>query len=223
MAPIAFDASTFEIWGALLHGARCALSPERTPSAKELGEFLKKHQVSTLWLTSALFNTVIDEAPEALTGIDQLLIGGEALSETSHVIRALALLPKAQIVNGYGPTESTTFTCCYQIPRKLNAMISSIPIGRPIANSQVYILDRYQQPVPIGVTGELYIGGDGLQPRGYLNQPELTGQKFISNPLSKDSHARLYKTGDLACYLPDGNIEFVGRTDNQVKVPGISD
>lgn len=219
MAPIAFDASTFEIWGALLHGARCALYPERTPSPKELGEFLKKHQVSTLWLTSALFNTVIDEAPEALTGIDQLLIGGEALS-TSHVIRALALLPKAQIVNGYGPTESTTFTCCYQIPRKLNAMTSSIPIGRPIANSQVYILDRYQQPVPIGVTGELYIGGDGLG-RGYLKQPELTGQKFISNPLSKDSQARLYKTGDLACYLPDGNIEFVGRTDNQVKIRDI--
>jgi aspartate racemase len=218
MAPIAFDASTFEIWGALLHGARCALYPKETPSPKELAKLLKKHQVSTLWLTSALFNTVIDEAPEALKGVSQLLIGGEALS-TFHVERALALLPQTQIINGYGPTESTTFTCCYPIPRELSASISSIPIGRPIGNSQVYILDRCHQPVPIGVTGELYIGGDGLA-RCYLNQPELTDQKFMLNPFSRDPQSRLYKTGDLGRYLQDGNIEFIGRTDNQVKIRG---
>jgi len=218
MAPIAFDASTFEIWGALLHGARCALYPEETPSPKELGKLLKKHQVSTLWLTSALFNTVIDEAPDALKGVSQLLIGGEALS-LSHVRRALTLLPHTQIINGYGPTESTTFTCCYRIPKELGKAINSIPIGRPIGNSQVYILDRYHQPVPIGVTGELYIGGDGLA-RCYLNQPELTDQKFMLNPFSRDPQSRLYQTGDLGRYLQNGNIEFIGRTDNQVKIRG---
>ena len=180
LAPTSFDASTFEIWGALLHGARCVLFPGKVPSPSELGNILRHYHISTLWLTASLCNAVIDEAPEALSEVRQLLIGGEALS-VSHVQRALELLPETQIINGYGPTESTTFTCCYAIPSRLNETISSITIGRPIANTEVYLLDSHLSPVPIGVTGELYIGGDGLA-RGYLNRPELTAEKFIPHP-----------------------------------------
>ncbi|MGH7846680.1 MAG: non-ribosomal peptide synthetase [Candidatus Binatia bacterium] len=218
LAPFSFDASTFEIWGALLHGAKCVLFPGTLPAASELGALLHKYNITSLWLTASLFNTVIDEAPQALSGIAQLLIGGEALS-VSHVRRALTLLPHTEIVNGYGPTEGTTFTCCYPIPRQLDDSASSIPIGRPIANTQVYVLDSHLAPVPVGVTGELYIGGDGLA-RGYLNRPELTADRFIPNPFSHEPGARLYKTADLARYRPDGNIEFLGRIDHQVKIRG---
>ncbi|MBS9394630.1 MAG: amino acid adenylation domain-containing protein [Dolichospermum sp. LBC05a] len=215
IAPISFDASTFEIWGALLHGGKCVLFPESIPTAKSLSEEIHKHGITVLWLTSALFNSIIDDDPQALSGIKQLLIGGEALS-LAHVNRAFETLPFTQIINGYGPTESTTFTCCYPIPRKLETTIESIPIGSPIANTQVYILDKYLQPVPIGVPGELHVGGAGLA-RGYLNRPELTQEKFIPNPFD---HSKLYKTGDLARYLPDGNIEYLGRIDHQVKIRG---
>jgi amino acid adenylation domain-containing protein/non-ribosomal peptide synthase protein (TIGR01720 family) len=218
LAPLSFDASTFEIWGALLHGARLVLFPERIPTYQELNETIQKQSVSTLWLTSSLFNSVIDEAPEALSGIRQLLIGGEALS-MPHVQRGLKLLPSTQILNGYGPTESTTFTCCYRIPKQMDKAIRSIPIGSPISNTEVYLLDHYLNPVPIGVRGELYIGGTGLA-RGYLNDPELTAEKFIPNPFSHEPGERVYKTGDLARYLPDGNIEFLGRLDHQVKIRG---
>ena len=217
-APISFDAATFEVWGALLHGGQSVLYPGKVPSPRELGEVLKKHRVDTLWLTAALFNTVIDDEPQTLSGVKQLVIGGEALS-VRHVTKGLVELPGTEIINGYGPTESTTFTCCYRIPPELDAGASSIPIGKPIANTQVYILDRYLNPVPIGVPGELHIGGDGLA-RGYLKRPELTAEKFIGNPFSSDAQSRLYKTGDLARYLPDGNIEFLGRIDDQVKIRG---
>jgi amino acid adenylation domain-containing protein len=215
MAPISFDASTFEIWGALLHGAKCVLFPGKIPTAENLREQIDKHGITILWLTAALFNSIIDDDEKALSGIKQLLIGGEALS-VAHVSRACQTLPETQIINGYGPTESTTFTCCHPIPRQIQTTIESIPIGRPIANTQVYILDQYLQPVPVGVPGELHIGGAGLA-LGYLNRPELTNEKFISNPFE---NSKLYKTGDLARYLPDGNIEYIGRIDNQAKIRG---
>jgi len=218
LAPISFDAAAFEVWGALLHGGKCVLFPGEVPSPRELGEVLKKHRVNTLWLTAALFNSVIDEGPQALSEIKQLLIGGEALS-VPHVKRGLAQLPNIKIINGYGPTESTTFACCYPIPHDLDDKLFSIPIGKPIGNTQIYILDRDLNPVPVSVPGELHIGGDGLA-RGYLNQPELTAEKFIPNPFSTEPGARLYKTGDRARYLSDGNIEFLGRVDNQVKIRG---
>jgi amino acid adenylation domain-containing protein len=218
MAPISFDASTFEVWGALLHGSRCVIFPDRIPTMEMLSHAIREHDVSTMWLTASLFNTVIDEAPDLLAGVKQLLIGGEALS-VDHVRRALDLLPSTQIINGYGPTESTTFACCYQIPRQLGDPVRSIPIGRPIGNTEVYLLDSYLRPVPIGVAGELHIGGAGLA-RGYLSQPQLTDEKFIPNPFSHKPGERLYKTGDLARYLPDGNIEFLGRFDQQVKIRG---
>jgi len=218
MASISFDASTFELWGALLHGARCVLFPGDIPTPKYLSDILHKHDITTLWMTVALFNAVIDDAPNAFLGIQQLLIGGEALS-VSHVLRAQEILPSTQIINGYGPTESTTFSCCYPIPRRLDSTIKSISIGCPIGNTQVYLLDAQLQPVPIGVAGELHIDGAGLA-RGYLNRPELTAQKFIPNPYRDELGSRLYKTGDLARYDSNGNIEFLGRIDNQVKLRG---
>ena len=218
MAPVAFDASTFEIWAALLHGGRCVLYPDSKLNLARLGSILSKYRVSILWLTSTLFNMVINEAPQILFGVKQLLIGGEALS-APHVRSALKLLPNTQIINGYGPTESTTFACSYKIPRQQDENRQSVPIGRPIANTLVYILDRHLNLAPVGVVGELYIGGDGLA-LGYHNRPELTAEKFIANPFSRDSGARLYKTGDRVRYAVDGNIEFLGRIDNQVKIRG---
>jgi aspartate racemase len=218
LAPVSFDASNLEVWGALLHGGQCILFTNESPTTQDLGVVLKKRRVSTLWLTASLFNAVVDEDPEILKNVEQLLIGGEALS-TVHVRNALQLLANTKLINGYGPTENTTFTCCYPIPRSLDSSVSSVPIGRPIANTQVYILDRHLQPVPIKAVGELHVGGDGLA-RGYLNQRELTAEKFIPNPFSSTPGARLYKTGDLARYLPDGTVEFLGRLDQQVKIRG---
>ncbi|HEX2523710.1 MAG TPA: amino acid adenylation domain-containing protein, partial [Terriglobia bacterium] len=217
MAPTSFDASTFELWGALLHGSRCVLYPEGLPNLKTLGDLIRHHQVTTLWLTASLFNTVIDDAPEILRPVRQLLIGGEALSVT-HVRRAKEQLPDTQIINGYGPTENTTFTCCHPIPKELDES-RSIPIGTPIANTQVYLLDRYLNPVPVGVVGELYAGGEGLA-RGYWFRPDLTAERFVPNPFGQTEGERLYQSGDLARYLPDGSIEFIGRTDHQVKIRG---
>lgn len=218
LSSLSFDASTFEIWGALLHGARCVLFAPPLPTLEDLERTIVGNHVTTLWLTSSLFNTVIDEAPAALTGVSQLLIGGEVLS-LKHVRKALGLLPMTQIINGYGPTENTTFTCCYRIPREMDENVRSIPIGRPISRTAVYILDENLTEVPPGQQGELYAGGDGLA-RGYVNRPDLTDQKFIRNLFDPLNRSRLYRTGDLVRLLDDGNIEFLGRVDDQVKLRG---
>lgn len=219
LAPISFDAATLEIWGALLHGGCCVLYPGNgIPDPKSLQQVIQDWRVTRMWLTAALFNTLVSEAPESLQGVTEILTGGEALS-IPHIRRAQELLPQTQLINGYGPTESTTFTCCYRIPRQLDENLTSIPIGRPIANTQIYILDQHLQPVPMGVPGELYIGGDGLA-REYINRPDLTQERFIPNPFSVDPTARLYRTGDLVRYLPDSNVEFIGRQDSQVKIRG---
>jgi amino acid adenylation domain-containing protein len=216
-APISFDASTFEIWGALLHGGCLVIFPGSVPTAPELGELIRQERISTLWLTASLFTAILDEDPEALRPVRQLITGGEAVPVAS-VRTALGALPDTELIDGYGPTEGTTFTCCYRLPRDFQDA-ASVPIGRPIGNTQVYILDPRLQPVPIGVPGELYIGGDGLG-RGYLNQPTLTQEKFIPDPFNQRAGARLYRTGDLARYRADGNIEFLGRLDDQVKIRG---
>jgi len=215
LAPISFDASTFEIFGALLHGGQLVLYPKPMPTPAELGQVLTQHHVTTLWLTASLYNAVIDQHPQALASVAQLLIGGEALS-VAHVRRGLEQLPNTTIINGYGPTEGTTFTCCYPIPRPLAENLGSIPIGRPIGNTQVYVVDRHMNPVPVGVPGELLIGGDGLA-RGYLHDEALTAQKFIDHPFAT---GKLYRTGDRVRYLADGTVEFLGRLDDQVKVRG---
>ncbi len=213
---VSFDAATFEIWGSLLNGAKLVLMPPDLPSLEELGQAIQTHKVTTLWLTAGLFTLMVDHHKESLTGVRQLLVGGDVVS-VPHVRKALEL-EGLTIINGYGPTENTTFTCCYPVT-ELPETISSFPIGRPIKNTTVYVLDSKMQPVPIGVTGELYIGGDGLA-NGYLNRPDLTEERFVPNPYSTDPQARLYRTGDLVRYLPDGLIEFIGRIDNQVKVRG---
>jgi amino acid adenylation domain-containing protein len=219
LAPISFDAATLELWGPLLNGGRCVLFPgSGLPDPRDLEWVIRDYGVTTLWLTASLFNTLITEAPEVLAPVRELLTGGEALS-VPHIRRAQAQLPHTQLINGYGPTESTTFTCCYRIPRSLPADCTKIPIGYPINRTQVYILDEQQQPVPPGQPGELYIGGDGLA-QGYLNLPEKTRDRFVPNPFTTDPQARLYRTGDVVQQRPDGAIEFIGRQDNQVKLRG---
>jgi amino acid adenylation domain-containing protein len=216
-APSTFDASTFEVWGCLLNGARLVIMPPDLPSLEELGETLRRYRITTLWLTSGLFHQMVDKRLDDLQRVRQLLAGGDVLS-VSHVHKFLRRAEHKRLINGYGPTENTTFSCCYEMTAE-SEISSSVPIGRPISNTQIYILDRHQQLVPVGVTGEIYIGGEGLA-RGYLNRPELTAERFIAHPYSKEEGARLYRTGDRGRYLNDGRIEFLGRVDGQVKVRG---
>ncbi|MDB6110672.1 MAG: amino acid adenylation protein, partial [Pedosphaera sp.] len=215
LAPISFDASTFEIWGCLLNGGRLVMLPPAPPSLSELADAIEKHQVTTAWFTAGLFHQIIEENLESLKPLRQILAGGDVLSPP-HIRKALSSLGSCRLINGYGPTENTTFTTCYPIPPNFDGA-HSVPIGRPVANTQCYVLDAQLQPVPIGVPGELYTGGDGLA-WGYLNQSEQTAEKFISNPFQPGT--RLYKTGDLVRYLEDGNLEFLGRMDLQVKIRG---
>jgi aspartate racemase len=217
LAPLAFDASTFEIWGSLLNGARLAIAPPGVPPVDELGRTLRRHRVSTLWLTAALFHEVVEQDIDSLEAVRQLLAGGDVLS-VAHVKRVLRERPGCRLINGYGPTETTTFACCFPLS-DADEVGSSVPIGRPIANTRVYVLDRHRESVPIGVPGELYIGGDGLA-RGYLNHPELTAERFVPDPFGNRPDGRLYQTGDVVRYRADGNLEFLGRVDHQVKIRG---
>ena len=216
-APISFDAATLELWGSLLNGALLVVPPPHSLSLEELGQIVREQKVTTLWLTSGLFHLMVDQQLDDLRSVRQLMSGGDVLS-VPHVIRTLETLDQGVMINGYGPTENTTFTTCYPMTN-VDQVSSTVPIGRPIANTQVYILDQALQPTSIGVPGELYIGGDGLA-RDYLNRPELTAEKFIPHPFSQKPGARLYKTGDLVRYLPPGDIEFIGRIDHQVKLRG---
>jgi amino acid adenylation domain-containing protein len=218
LAPIAFDASTFEIWGALLNGGRLVLAPPGLPALGELADLIAREDIGTLWLTSGLFNRVVDDRPELLHHLRQLLTGGEVLSP-DHVRRALAALPEeAVLVNGYGPTEATTFTCAHRM-RPGEAVDGPIPIGRPIAGSRVYLLDAHGEPVPTGVTGQLWIGGDGVA-LGYVDAPALTAERFRRDPFSPDAEAQMYDSGDRARWRVDGTIEFLGRADRQLKIRG---
>ncbi len=214
-APVSFDASTWEIWGALLNGGTLAIYPPKFESVEQFEEVLRQHKVTTLWLTAGLFNTIVDRKVEAFRGVQQLLVGGDVLS-VAHIKKAIAALPNTELINGYGPTENTTFTCCYRIPRDF-AGNRSVPIGKPIRNTSVYILDERLHKAAIGIPGDLYTGGDGLS-LGYWKKPELTEKNFLPNPF--DSQGRLYRTGDRARFLENGTIEFLGRRDSQVKVRG---
>jgi len=217
LAPIAFDASTLEIWGALLNGAKLVLYPDGLLDFIKLKALIEETGISVAWLTAGLFHRAVDESLSMLAPIRQLLAGGDALS-VPHVKQVLAKLEGCQLINGYGPTECTTFSVCFRVPRDASAVETTVPIGRPISNAQVYIVDDEFEPVPIGVAGELLIGGDGLG-RGYLNRPELTAERFIPNPFGAPG-TRLYRTGDLVRYAPSGTIEFQGRIDRQLKVRG---
>jgi amino acid adenylation domain-containing protein len=216
LAPVSFDAATFEIWGPLLNGAKLALVAGNKVSPEEIGEAIRKYGVTTMWLTAAFFHFIADEHLYQLAPLRQLLAGGDVLS-VRHVRKVLEAMPYLRLVNGYGPTENTTFTCCHTIT--LDSLErGSVPIGRPISNTKVYILDNHLRPAPLGAVGELYAGGSGVA-CGYLNRPDLTAERFLADPFD-GGHGRMYRTGDLARYLPDGSIEFLGRNDHQVKIRG---
>jgi amino acid adenylation domain-containing protein/non-ribosomal peptide synthase protein (TIGR01720 family) len=216
LAPIAFDAATLEIWGPLLNGGRLAVAPPETPSAADLGALIRAHGVTTSWLTTGLFNAVVEHDLLALAPLRRVLTGGEVAS-TSHVRRFVEGLPGVALINCYGPTENTTFTTFH--PVTAADLGGPVPIGRAIANTTVYLLDAHREPVPVGVPGELYTGGDGVA-RGYLRRPELSAERFVDDPFSARPDARMYKTGDLARWLPDGSIAFLGRRDFQIKLRG---
>jgi aspartate racemase len=217
LAPVSFDASTLEIWGALLNGGRLVVMPPQASSLEEIGRTLREQAVTTLWLTSGLFNLMVDERLEDLRPIRQLLAGGDVLS-APHVRRVLERLPDCCLINGYGPTENTTFTCCHRM-RHGDPVPESIPIGLPISNTRVYILDEQMRPLAPGNPGELYAAGEGVA-RGYVNNPIATTEKFLPDPFAAESDARMYRTGDLARWREGGTIEFLGRIDTQVKILG---
>lgn len=216
-APISFDASTLEIWGPLLNGGQLVIMPPQTFSFTGLGRAIRDYGVSTLWLTAGLFSRMVDEQLDDLRGIRQLLAGGDVIS-APHVRRVLREIPQCRVINGYGPTENTTFTCCFSMEHG-DDVPDSVPIGRPISNTHVYILDEAMRPVAIGEVGELYAAGAGLA-RGYLNNAEATAERFVANPFVEETDARMYKTGDLARWRHDGVIEFLGRIDTQLKISG---
>ena len=216
-APISFDAATLEIWGPLLNGGRIVVAQPGQLSAEDLGAVIAQGDVNAAWLTAALFHLFAEYHVEQLKPIRQLLAGGDVLSP-KMVRKVLDLNPGTTLINGYGPTENTTFTCCHPM-RTAQDVRHTVPIGKPIANTRVYVLDSKLKPVPVGVPGELYTSGDGVA-NGYLNREELTAEVFVDNPFRSGDDARLYKTGDLVRYYPDGNIEYLGRIDQQVKIRG---
>jgi amino acid adenylation domain-containing protein len=215
---VTFDPAAAEVWGPLTSGGRCAIYSEGLDDPARLGEWIRETAVSMCYLSASVFNTLIDEAPGVLRSVRRILIGGEALS-VAHIRRALDLLPHSELINGYGPTETTVYYTGYRIPRPLNPERTSVPIGRPLDNGCAYIVDRNGQLVPDGLPGELWIGGDTVG-RGYLHEPELTAAAFPPAPTG-DTTARVYRTGDRARWLPDGELEFLGRIDHQVKVRGV--
>jgi amino acid adenylation domain-containing protein len=217
LASPAFDAATFEIWACLVNGGKLVLGPTMLPSLDELGTLLQEQQITILWLTAGLFHQMVDWNIKALSPLQTLLVGGDILSPR-HVRRVAEQLSTCQLINGYGPTENTTFTCCFPIPPDVD-VDKTVPIGRPLNQTQVYVLDAQQHLVPNGVTGELCIGGLGLG-REYHGRPELTAEKFIPHPFSPVPGDRLYRSGDLVRYRPDGTLEFLGRRDHQVKIRG---
>ncbi|HET8887656.1 MAG TPA: non-ribosomal peptide synthase/polyketide synthase [Candidatus Angelobacter sp.] len=214
-APVSFDASTFEIWGALLNGGKLAICPPANPSLSELSGLLEKHQVTTLWLTAGLFRLMVDEQLSGLAHLRQLLAGGDVLS-VEHV--KMVASSGVRLINGYGPTENTTFSCCYTVTDE-SALQNTVPIGKPIANTEAYVLDANLQLAPMGVVGELYLGGDGLA-RGYLGRPDVTAERFVPHPYSSKEGARLYRSGDWVRWNTAGQLEFIGRKDGQIKLRG---
>jgi aspartate racemase len=215
-APVTFDAATFEIWGPLLNGAKLVVTAPGIESLENLGQTIQQYGVTTLWLTAGLFHQMVDNELHHLQGVRELLAGGDVLS-APHVRKVTRTLRNCHLINGYGPTENTTFTCCQRLTSFDTGR--SVPIGRPISNTQVYVLSDELEPVPAGVVGELFIGGEGLA-RGYLHDPSATAEKFLPNPFSTEPGERLYRTGDLVKYRRDGSLEFLGRRDQQVKVRG---
>lgn len=214
---LASEVAIFEIWGSLLNGASIAILPAKSASHSDLGQVLAQHRVTTAWFPTRLLHQLAIEQIEALKSLRQIFTGGDALSP--QVVKQLERLPDCRLINTYSLPEITGLTC-YNPAVTLPSTHASISIGRAIAHSQTFILDSYHQPVPIGIIGNLYIGGDRLA-QGYFNRPELTAGKFVKHPFDPNPEARLYQTGDLARYLPDGSIELIGQANRIAKICGL--
>ena len=219
-APFTFDASTLEIWGTLCNGGTLVQAPDGLLSLQALARFIAAGEINTAWFTAALFNRLVDEVPGALSGLGQVLSGGEAMS-LAHARRALSHNPQLVLVNGYGPTECTTFAACARVDAATLAAAAetgAIPLGRPVNATSCHVLDADLMRVAPGAVGELYLGGDGLA-QAYLNQPALTAERFVASPFGHAGE-RLYRTGDLVRWNEQGQLEYLGRVDAQVKVRG---
>ncbi|MFF5906416.1 amino acid adenylation domain-containing protein [Streptomyces sp. NPDC012623] len=217
LASVSFDCTTFEMWIPLLNGATLAVGPAGTLSVPALGRFLAGHRVTVAVLPTGLLHQVVDIDVEALRGVRTLLTGGDVLS-VPQCRTLLEALPGTRLVNGYGPTESTTYTHTHPVTGADIGDGGDIPLGRPLADTRAYVLDERLAPVPVGVVGELYLAGAGLA-RGYRRRPGLTGERFVACPF-EGAGARMYRTGDLVRWNRAGQLEFVGRTDDQVKISG---
>ncbi|NKI72793.1 AMP-binding protein, partial [Collimonas pratensis] len=221
-ASICFDASFYEIFTSLQSGGTVFLvADEIRYDVQALARFMTMHAIQAATLPVVVLQSMVNIAPSEtvnLSALTAIIATGEALSVTPKLIEFVRKGESRYLYNHYGPSETHVVTA-YTVQFDDASGASLPPIGRPIANSQIYILDSAFEPVPAGVTGELYIAGDGLA-RGYLNRPGLTAEKFIPNPFSRVAGARMYRSGDLARYLPDGNIEYLGRGDQQVKIRG---
>ncbi len=215
-SPLTFDASTLEIWAALLHGGTLVLAPERPLAVEDFRSLLSAHNVTTLWLTAGLFHLVAQNIMETFAPLRQLIVGGDVI-HADLFAATKRRFPALRLVNGYGPTENTTFTTCYVATEGFRE--EKVPIGEAIAGTTIYILDDSGVPVPEGAPGELATGGAGVA-LGYLNDPELTAKRFIADPFADDKTARLYLTGDVVRQHEDGHIEFFGRKDSEVKLSG---
>ncbi|PSL44170.1 non-ribosomal peptide synthase protein (TIGR01720 family)/amino acid adenylation domain-containing protein [Chitinophaga niastensis] len=214
---LSFDATTFEYWSMLLHGGHLVLSAKDSLlDVALLKRELVDKQVTKMFFTTSWFNQLVTTDITVFENLSAILTGGEKLSE-KQVAKLMTAYPHIAVSNIYGPTENTTFSLSYLINNK--GLTSNTPIGYPLNNRSAFILNASQQLVPIGVAGEIYLGGDGLS-RGYLNRPELTAEKFIVNPFSDQAGDRLYRTGDAGRWLPDGSIAYIGRIDDQVKIRG---
>ncbi|MDJ0840480.1 MAG: amino acid adenylation domain-containing protein [Acidobacteriota bacterium] len=211
-----FDAVTFEVWGALLHGAALiGVSTDLVLEPERCALRLRECRVSILWLTTSLFHNWAVQLPGAFKDMRVLLFGGETVDPTK-VARVLEAGGPQHLINCYGPTESTTFTTTHDIAQSFDG---TCPIGKPVSNTTCYVLDTRMNPAGIGVTGELYIGGDGLA-RGYLGRAGLTAERFVPHPFAPAHGLRLYRTGDLVHIADNGDITYLGRTDHQVKIRG---
>ncbi|MCU8593173.1 amino acid adenylation domain-containing protein [Streptomyces sp. A13(2022)] len=217
LGSVSFDSTTFDIWATLLNGATLAVGPAGSPSVADIRDYLARHRVTVALLPTGLLHQVIDLDVEALRGVRSVLTGGEALS-VEHCRTLLDTLPGTRLMNGYGPTESVTYTHTHPVTRADVDSGRAIPLGRPLARTRAYVLDSALRPVPVGVPGELYIAGDGLA-RGYANRPGLSAERFTACPF-EDGGARMYRTGDLVRWRADGVLEFVGRADDQAKIGG---
>jgi amino acid adenylation domain-containing protein len=219
---VSFDAATFEVWGALLNGGCLVLIPREVAlSPQDCAAEIRERGITTLFLTTALFNQLASAVAEAFGSVRHVLFGGEAV-DPRWVREVLEHGPPERLLHVYGPTETTTFAT-WHLVREISQGTLTVPIGRPIANTRAYVLDQQLEPMPVGVPGELYLGGLGLA-RGYLGQPALTAERFVPNPFGatagESAGGRLYRTGDRVRWRSDGALEFLGRVDQQIKLRG---